>query len=130
MEAELIEAGHTYDETTSRVGRVRDRHYASYESFRLYAMPRLGFEQLTAVLPSAPLAAMPEADEEERYAILEFTLSVFWTLKSLLGPLIESLIVLDRYFLLVEGLPERHVELFALFDQDVGSLRNLCMVVR
>lgn len=149
VETELLHAGHAYDEAEVRVGRVRDRHYATYEAFRAYAMPRLGFDREVAPLSTAPLSHLPHADEEERSAVLEFCLGVFWTLKSHLGaclgppvcpkhrrqrtgPLIESLVVLDRYFYLVEGLSGtgRIVELYALFNQDVGSLRNLALVVR
>lgn len=77
-------------------------------------------------------------------------LQVFWTLRSWLGPVLESLLVLDRWCRLVEGLAEqgewseqiggvaqgerkkqgRRVELINLFDQRTGSLRNLALVVR
>ncbi|GAA5926433.1 hypothetical protein JCM1841_001722 [Sporobolomyces salmonicolor] len=69
-----------------------------------------------------------------------FRLRVFWTLRSWMGPVLESLAVLDRWACLVEGLlgegderetSSRRVELVNLFDQGrSGSLRNLALVVR
>jgi hypothetical protein len=148
VETELLHAGHAYDDEVVRVGRVRDRHYESYEAFRAHAMPRLGFDRDTPPLAIASLPETPEVGEAVRLAVLEFCLAVFWSVKSHIGscgqrsgaerhsmstgPLIESLIALDRYFYLVEGLKGsgRVVELYALFDQDVGSLRNLALAVR
>ncbi|GAA6060687.1 hypothetical protein JCM10212_005069 [Sporobolomyces blumeae] len=85
-----------------------------------------------------------EPDHEWDRAV--FQLRVFWTLRSWVGPPLESLCVLDRWFLLVEGLrlstepdsgadaddgaPGQRVEMVNLFDQGTGSLRNLALVVR
>ena len=67
-------------------------------------------------------------------------LRVWWTLRSWLGPAMESLVVLDRYLLLLEGLygveleeveaKRQRVEMVNLFDQSTGSLRNIALVVR
>ncbi|KAK4049258.1 hypothetical protein OIV83_004194 [Microbotryomycetes sp. JL201] len=70
-----------------------------------------------------------------------FLLQCYWTVRCWLGPVYESLCVLDRFAYLVEG--TRHdcdsefgseqgptVELINLFDQQTGSLRNLALVVR
>lgn len=60
----------------------------------------------------------------------------------MVGPAIESLLLLDRYAFLVEQLEvaraarsegsedPRRVELVNLFDQATGSLRNVALVVR
>jgi hypothetical protein len=80
-----------------------------------------------------------ECGEEEWEEGL-FLLRVWWTIRSWLGPPLESLAVLDRYLLLVEGLygqeggteggKGRKVEMVNIFDQSTGSLRNIALVVR
>ncbi|GAA5970585.1 hypothetical protein JCM21900_005820 [Sporobolomyces salmonicolor] len=87
---------------------------------------------------AAAAAAAAAAMTEWETAL--FRLRVFWTLRSWLGPVLESLAVLDRWACLVEGLlgegheretSSRRVELVNLFDQGLsGSLRNLALVVR
>lgn len=80
-----------------------------------------------------------EAAEEECWIEGLFLLRVWWTIRSWLGPPLESLVVLDRYLLLVEGLYQdrvrleeggRTVEMVNIFDQATGSLRNIALVVR
>jgi len=78
--------------------------------------------------------------EEENWKEGLFLLRVWWTIRSWLGPPLESLVVLDRYLLLVEGLyrgvegeagaERRKVEMVNIFDQATGSLRNIALVVR
>ena len=78
-------------------------------------------------------------DGERGWEEALWRLQVFWTLRSWLGPVLESLLVLDRWVYLVEGLREagewerggegRRVELVNLFEQSTGSLRNLALVV-
>lgn len=74
------------------------------------------------------------SDEEMRVA--QWRLGVWWTLRSHLGPVVETLLVVDRWAGLVEGLcaqgdTRTRVELVNLFDQkSSGSLRNLALVVR
>lgn len=74
----------------------------------------------------------------EQWETAMFSLKVFWALRSLIGPVVESAIILDRYAFLVEQLvgkkegDRRSVELVALFDQNAefNSLRNMALVVR
>ncbi|GAA5865541.1 hypothetical protein JCM1840_001437 [Sporobolomyces johnsonii] len=87
------------------------------------------------------LAFGEDEGEGEAWETALFRLRVFWTLRSWMGPVLESLAVLDRWAGLVEGLfgegddegqvSRRRVELVNLFDQGLsGSLRNLALVVR
>lgn len=108
--------------------------YATYKEYRGKALGRID-----NVLPDEVLPFEGCWDESMYY------LRVLWTLKSLLGPVIESLVVLDRALFLCEELastPEegdavegeamqqRSVEVINVFEQRSGSLRNLAIVVR
>lgn len=128
------------DET--RLRRVPDRFYERYDLFRDEAFRRIGISPAPPCIPLAPLKAPVESrgagEDEREEAVLEsrygFRLSVGWTLRALLGPLIESLIVLDRYVGVCQAISDSGsgwtVELCNLFDQSTGSLRNLAIVVR
>lgn len=68
---------------------------------------------------------------EEAWEEAKWRLQLFWTVRSWVGPVVESLVVLDRWAFVAEGLEEgRRVELVNLFEQATGSLRNLAIVVR
>lgn len=128
LEAELSAAGHGSD-GERRVGRVGECE-GGWEEYRRRALARYGeeVEQL-------------EMDGGERgWEEALWRMQVFWTVRSWLGPPMESLMVLDRWVYLVEGLhgagewerlgEGRRVELVNLFEQSTGSLRNLALVVR
>lgn len=112
------------DGLSPRLGRLPDRHYVSYAHYRAAASAKAGV---------GPRLNLPRSAEEERSDL--WKLSVAWTIRSLLGPVIESLIVLDRYLRMVEGLKAcggipRRVELVNVFDQAEGrSPRNLAIVI-
>jgi hypothetical protein len=55
------------------------------------------------------------------------TLSLFWSLRALLGPVIESLIMMDRYLYLMEQPAVAHADILRVFDEDV-SPRNMILV--
>ena len=68
----------------------------------------------------------------------ESRLAVLHTLRCLLGPLVESMILLDRLVWIREELAgvaggagiEMDVQLVNLFDQDTGSGRNVGIVIK
>jgi len=70
-----------------------------------------------------------------RDALLERRLEVLHVLRCLLGPVVESLIVLDRLAWVREALSEMsggthmQVEAVNLFDQATGSGRNIAIVI-
>ncbi|EFC42095.1 predicted protein [Naegleria gruberi] len=43
---------------------------------------------------------------------------IFWTLRAIIGPVIESLILLDRYLFLLEN--NTHADIVQLFDEDIS----------
>jgi hypothetical protein len=131
FEAELDVYG-LGSEGERRVGRIGE--CADYEEYRRRAMEKYG-------VSADELGRVPfgtgERDGEQEWEDAVWRLQVYWTLRSWLGPPLESLIVLDRFAFLVEGLKgegaqsgERRVELVNLFEQATGSLRNLALVVR
>jgi hypothetical protein len=122
LEAELRTSG-IERAADQRVGRIRSKKQSeTWQSFRSAALARLRDFQNVREL---------QVDEDE-WEVMAWKVAVFWTLRSLLGPVIESLIVLDRYLFLVEQLDGtgRSVEWVNLFEQASGSLRNVALVVR
>ncbi|BGP27703.1 splicing factor u2af-associated protein 2 [Rhodotorula toruloides] len=137
FEAEMGAAGIGADHQR-RVGRISECR--SWEEYRERAL-----KKAEGGLTSAQVQALRFGDgdegadaEAERWATALFQLRVFWTLRSWLGPPLETLCVLDRFAYLCEGLREaagsdemrRRVEVVNIFDQATGSLRNVALVVR
>ncbi|KAK4705456.1 hypothetical protein P7C70_g752, partial [Phenoliferia sp. Uapishka_3] len=118
-----------------KCGRIGDS--TSYTQYRQKALAKLGLKE-----EDVPRLRFGVGEDEERdWEDGCFQLQIYWTLKSLPGPAIESLFLLDRFAFLVEGLgkgdesnaeskDDRRVELVNLFDQATGSLRNVALVVR
>ncbi|KAL1719681.1 methyltransferase domain-containing protein [Schizophyllum commune] len=78
-----------------RLGKLNKRFYDNWDEFVAAAAAKMGFS------PAQDLR--PGHDPEQR-AALESQLSVLHTLRCMIGPLVESLIVLDRKVWLVEQL--------------------------
>ncbi|KAA1473800.1 hypothetical protein DENSPDRAFT_297474 [Dentipellis sp. KUC8613] len=121
----------------ARIGRLPDRIYTSFPNFCSHAFTRLGLEPSTHSFDSLPTLStdenvpMPLAEAQKRLEVLH-------TLRCILGPCIESLILLDRLAWLRENLcsdsmeekdAEWDVELVGLFDQALGSARSFALVV-
>lgn len=132
LSAELAKMGLESCGSELSVGRLG--YFPDYESYREKALNKLRVE----MGKRREIIRFGEgAGEVERERAI-FRLQVFWTLRSLIGPVVESTIILDRYAFLVEQLvgrregDRRSVELIALFDQmaEAGSLRNMALVVR
>ncbi|BGP51750.1 hypothetical protein JCM10450v2_007700 [Rhodotorula kratochvilovae] len=134
FEAELEAAG-VGASAERRVGRVAE--CGTWAEYRARALRKAEGGLTAEECPEVRFGA--GADAEKEWAAAVFYLRVFWTLRSWLGPPLESLCVLDRFAYLVEGLASagewdggdgRRVEVVNLFDQATGSLRNLALVVR
>lgn len=118
------------------VGRLG--HFADYESYREKAFEKLGLTISEKGREIIRFGSVAEGKGGKEWETALFRLQVFWTLRSLIGPVVESTIILDRYAFLVEQLvgkregDRRRVELIPLFDQRgaAGSLRNMALVVR
>lgn len=133
LEAELDFYGHRGERSIGRLSQC-----SSYTSYRTKALAKYGVQDETTFPPLA--FGSSDALAEEEWAEAVFKLQVFWTLRSWLGPPLESLLLLDRFAFVVEGLGldkvedgvgrEGTVELINLFDQASGSMRNVAIVVR
>ncbi|OSD02416.1 hypothetical protein PYCCODRAFT_1435416 [Trametes coccinea BRFM310] len=99
-----------------RLGRLNDSAYADWETFADRVRTRLGMRE----------GSLVRADRAT-----ERRIEVFHTLRCIVGPVIESLIMLDRAVWLEEELQGTgfRVELVNLFDQASGSGRNVAVVI-
>jgi len=119
LEAELSLIGEGDGRSSEkRVGRLPS-FAGGYEAYRGAALAKFG------AAGECPMLALGVGWEEALWR-----LEVFWTIRSWVGPVAESLLVLDRWAFLIEGLPGRQVEAVNVFEQSTGSLRNLALVVR
>jgi hypothetical protein len=99
-----------------KVGRLRDSAYSSFEGFISEASKKTGVQ--------APLPL-----DKEGLAELTSCLEVLHVLRSRIGPVVESLIIVDRYLYLAESAQNSDVYAFNLFEQDLGSSRNYALAV-
>ena len=97
-----------------KIGRLRDSAYSSLEGFISEASKKTGIQ------PPPPF--------EEEPVELTSCLEVVHALRSRIGPVIESLIIVDRYLYLAENTHNSDVFAFNLFEQDLGSSRNSALV--
>ncbi|CAE6523166.1 unnamed protein product [Rhizoctonia solani] len=119
----------------NRLGRLPDRVYANWGSFVQTACEKMG-------LPSAiteGLLVEPSGGGQltlpSQVETLSFQLEVLHILRAVIGPVIESLIILDRTLYLAEqlgstGSPAFTIRALNLFDQlSSGSARNVVLIV-
>ncbi|KAJ6557223.1 methyltransferase domain-containing protein [Mycena vulgaris] len=106
-----------------RLGRLNNTVYADWETFARVAGERIGVD----------FGPDNKLDAEERGLISE--LEVLHVLRCIIGPLVESLIIIDRAQWIQEhlaggrGTEDMQVEMVNLFDQATGSGRNIALVV-
>ncbi|KAI0350340.1 hypothetical protein OH77DRAFT_1463847 [Trametes cingulata] len=105
------------DRRHKRLGRLNDAAYVDWDTF------------------ARRVAEKIEVDEErlsraDRKA--ERRIEVFHVLRCIIGPVVESVLVLDRAIWAQEELQDMslNVELVNLFDQASGSGRNVALVIR
>ncbi|KAG8755929.1 hypothetical protein FRC12_010731 [Ceratobasidium sp. 428] len=116
---------HTRPENANRLGRLPDRAYASWETFMNTACTKMGVS-----LPSGKDGEVTGTETEG----LAFQLELLHVLRALIGPVIESLIVVDRAVYLAEQVALRgsssRVRAVNVFDQlSSGSARNIALVI-
>lgn len=138
------------DWRTRRIGRLATSVYKDFPTFLKAARIKLGIAQqhtFSSVTNGVqPLLLTREGDMESDLCPYETELvqkiQVFQVLRCFLGPLVESLLVLDRYWFLFEAVHsalseqpsetlsgrKENVQLINLFDQSTGSLRNTALV--
>ncbi|BGP20211.1 hypothetical protein JCM10213v2_008348 [Rhodosporidiobolus nylandii] len=141
FEAELAAAG-VGVEHERRVGRIPE--IKLYPDYRAKALERYDYGRTVVGEEDVPPLRFgrPGTDEGAEWSRALWMLRVFWTIRSWLGPPLESLCVVDRFAYLCEGLADewtgadagerrrRKVEVVNVFEQSTGSLRNLALVVR
>ncbi|KAJ7465308.1 methyltransferase domain-containing protein [Mycena latifolia] len=105
-----------------RLGRLNNSAYVDWETFARVAGERIGVD----------FGPDDELNAAERGLISE--LEVLHVLRCIIGPLVESLIIIDRAQWVQEqldgrGTDELQVDMVNLFDQATGSGRNIALVV-
>jgi hypothetical protein len=122
--------------THRRLGKINDRAYDDWEGFLRFAGEKMGVDllQLGLHLSRSSTEEDPETMQRKRKQ-MENRLQVLHTLRCLLGPLVESMILLDRLVWVREELlgsdgSGMDVELVNLFEQATGSGRNVAIVIK
>jgi len=135
-----------------RLWKINDRAYGNWEGFLRIAGDKMGVDALGiwecsssfATTADYSIATTEEVRKREREREeekkmkkkerAENCLQVLHTLRCLLGPVVESMILLDRLVWVQEELRRGGcgmvAELVNLFDQDTGSGRNVAIVVK
>ncbi|KIJ54760.1 hypothetical protein M422DRAFT_64012 [Sphaerobolus stellatus SS14] len=111
------------DDRILKIGRLPDTVYTSIETFISEA------ERKTGTKIQRPIPVLDDGGDDTEYSELLSCLEVLHALRSRIGPVVESLIIVDRYLYLVENLQGRKVAAINLFDQAQGSGRNVVLVV-
>lgn len=119
-------------EHSPRLGRLHDRSYESWSTFLDVAAPKMGVDRASITSSVGPDEDETPADgaaSHNDWSILRRRIEVLHILRCVLGPVVESLIILDRYLYLTEHLPadEWQTDAVNLFDQSTGSARNVCL---
>jgi hypothetical protein len=132
--------------THRRLGKINSKAYENWEDFLRVAGEKMGVH-LSATARSTPLPMTESVNlslieerqsretEEARWKEMESRLEVLHVLRCLLGPLVESMILLDRLVWIREELQVQsdtdgiEAELVNLFNQATGSGRNVAIVV-
>ncbi|KAI8461979.1 methyltransferase domain-containing protein [Phakopsora pachyrhizi] len=122
-----------------RLGRLPDRVYSDYNLFNEFASKR--YESSSESQVSDSKIGFLKGTDVNPIQDDYYRLFIAWTLRSLIGPCIESIIVLDRYLGMcerlekIESVRDTHqpcddllISIVNLFDQNLNSLRNLAIV--
>lgn len=115
-----------------KLGKLNDKAYQDWPTFLECATNKLGIDR------AAISASLPDWLTHEAARLrMESALFVLQTLRCILGPLIETLILLDRRDWIQHELAEMNdrgqeveVELINLFDQATGSGRNVALAIK
>jgi hypothetical protein len=149
-----IKAGSGETPIHRRLGKINDGAYENWEVFLRIAGEKMGVDLSRSGLgeteqpsPNSTPPFTPTREENTREPTkptkskrrqTESRLAVLHTLRCLLGPLVECMILLDRLIWIREELAdmaggvgsEMDVQLVNLFDQTTGSGRNVGIIVK
>ncbi|KZT20016.1 hypothetical protein NEOLEDRAFT_1151649 [Neolentinus lepideus HHB14362 ss-1] len=100
-----------------RLGKLNDTAYSDWATFLRMASEKTGI-------------VFPEEAFHDPEAVLRRRLEILYMMRCLLGPVVESVILLDRLLWMEEQLDGgADVRLVNLFDQAMGSGRNVAIVI-
>jgi hypothetical protein len=105
---------------TMLVGNIGD---SKLESFSAYAMA--AYANMNLDPPNTDYLI----DIYEKFRHLEKAMAFLWTMRALLGPVVEAIILYDRYIYAKEHMPFATVSLEAIFDP-LKSPRNMALIVK
>lgn len=119
----MVEKGLTDASVAPVVGRLnKKRDFTSFPVYIKTALKRLKFPEDTITSEEAEAYY-----QEYKGKQIDKQITILWTLRVLLGPILESIILVDRYLYLSETIkdsPTKGVWLWPLFDP-VTSPRNI-----
>lgn len=119
----MVEKGLTDASVAPVVGRLnKKRDFTSFPVYIKAALKRLKFPEDTITSEEAEAYY-----QEYKGKQIDKQITILWTLRVLLGPILESIILVDRYLYLSETIkdsPTKGVWLWPLFDP-VTSPRNI-----
>ncbi|TIA83338.1 hypothetical protein E3P98_00933 [Wallemia ichthyophaga] len=106
----------------NRLGKLRDRHYKDWWTYRKGAAEKLSLQP----------EELADDIDDAFWELIDWRMKVFWTAKARCGDMFESLIHLDRFLYVKERTahePHTTVQVRPIFDIDTGSARNLALTV-
>lgn len=106
-------------ESLTRVGNIPDADLISFERYATRAFQNMKL-QITDI------SKLVQLHEDKRH--LEKALAFMWSMRALLGPVVEAVILADRYHYAKEQLPNAKISLQAVLDPDY-SPRNMSLIV-
>ena len=120
------------DERAPRLGRLHDSAYDNWQAFIRVAAVRYQLDTITTDGPQDEADLNGVGETVNEWTLQARQISLLHILRCVLGPVVESLILLDRYIFLRENLSTNEwvVDLVNLFDQATGSARNACLAAR
>ncbi|ORY02626.1 hypothetical protein K493DRAFT_277170 [Basidiobolus meristosporus CBS 931.73] len=103
-----------------KIGKLRKHCFVDFEVYCQSALTRLNY-------PSDIVSGETILKYYQEYRPFHKRLAIFWTIRSLLAPLLEALVLMDRVCYLLENNCE--VDLLPIFDP-VESPRNMVVLAR
>lgn len=129
LERLFAEHGGKMYQAGMQVGRFNDAAYADWETYLSRVAERL--EGVTLEELKERDRQVDEKVEGGENVKFRRRLEVLHVLRCFLGPVVESLILMDRWMYLREEVDQTvQVKMVNLFDQSTGSARNVALVVR
>ena len=102
----------------NRLGNINDSHLTSFSAYARAAFSSMGLDDFDPILADNLL---------QTHRCMEKTIAFLWTMRALLGPCVEALILYDRYCYLGEVMPRAQVRLVPVLDP-LKSPRNIALI--